>query len=328
MPIIGIEEHFVTPELQAAWDTLPETERDPLLKLGSAAMNAKLQDVSEARIAAMDAAGVDIAILSPGTPGVQSLAPDIAVTTAREINDFTAATVRLRPDRFGGFAILPTPNPEAAARELERATAMPEIEGVYLYGRTRNQRLDDPALLPIWEAAAAVKAPVYIHPQASTAPVREQLYGGFDEQLSIMFAASGIGWHFETGIQIVRLVLAGVFDRFPDLQVITGHWGEVVLFYLDRLDSLGRVAKLERPVSEYFRRNVSVTPSGMTSQRYFRWALEVLGAERILFSTDYPYIATPPGGARGFLDLAGLNENDRALIEYGNWERLTGRRRG
>lgn len=327
MPVIAIEEHFVTPELEAAWAAVPEAERDPMQKLSPGAIEAKLHDFGETRIAEMDKAGVDVAILSPNTPGVQNLAPDIAVSMAREINDFTAATVRLNPERFGGFAILPTPDPKAAARECERAMALPEIEGVYLYGRTRDRNLDDPALLPMWEAAAATRAPVYLHPQVSTQPVREQLYGGFDKQLSILFSGPGIGWHYETGIQIVRLVLAGVFDRFPDLQVVTGHWGEVVLFYLDRLDRFATAAKLKRPISDYFRSNVSVTPSGVASQRYFRWALEVLGAERILFSTDYPYVPTAPGGAAAYLDAAGLSAGDRALIEHSNWERLSGRKR-
>lgn len=328
MPVIAIEEHFVTPDLQAAWDAVPEAERDPMQRLSSSDIDRRLHDFGERRIAAMDEAGVDVAILSPNTPGVQNLAPDIAVGMARQINDFTAATVRLNPARFGGFAVLPTPDPAAAAREAARATALPEIEGVYLYGRTRDRRLDDPALLPMWEAIAAARAPVYLHPQVSTAPVRDQLYGGFDEQLSISFEGAGIGWHYETGIQIVRLALAGVFDRFPDLQIVTGHWGEVVLFYLDRLDMLQKPAKLDRPISDYFRRNVSVTPSGITSQRYLRWAMEVLGPERILFSTDYPYIPTPEGGAGAFLDAAGLSAGDRALIEHGNWERLSGRPRG
>ena len=123
-------------------------------------------------------------------------------------------------------------------------------------------------------------------------------------------------------MQILRLILAGVFDRFPDLQLVTGHWGEVILFYLERIDGLGRVAKLERPISDYFRRHVSVTPSGMWSPRYLRWALEVLGPERILFSSDYPYRFTPDGGARRFLEEADLSEADRAAIAHGNWERL------
>ncbi len=328
MPTIALEEHFVMSELQAAWTHIPEAERDPMEELNAAELEAKLHDLGDARIAAMDAAGVDVAVLSPPPPGVQSLDPGLAVTVAREVNDLTAAAVRLNPERFGGFAILPTPDPDAAAREVERVMAMPEIEGIYLYGRSREQPLDDPALLPMWEAIAAARAPVYIHPQFSTAPVRDQLYGGFGEPLSTMFSNGGIGWHWEAGIQILRLVLAGVFDRLPDLQIVTGHWGEVVLFYLDRIAMLDRFTRLERPIADYFRSNISVTPSGVTSQRYFRWALEVLGPERILFSTDYPYIPTPPGGAAAFLDAVGLSEADRALIEHGNWERLTGRKRG
>ena len=179
MPVIALEEHFVTPELEAAWDAVPPDEADPMEKLGSGAVAARLRELGAMRITEMDRAGVDVAILSVTTPGVHNLAPDIAVPMARDLNDFTAATVRLNPARFGGFALVPTPDPKAAAHELERAMALPEIEGVYLYGRTRERRLDDPALLPVWEAAASCGAPVYIHPQVSTRPVREQLYGGF-----------------------------------------------------------------------------------------------------------------------------------------------------
>ena len=120
------------------------------------------------------------------------------------------------------------------------------------------------------------------------------------------------------------MILAGVFDRFPDLQVITGHWGEVVLFYLERIDNLAGPAKLREPVSGYFRQHVSITPSGLWSQRYFRWAMEVLGPERILFSSDYPYRFTKEGGARRFLEEAELSDAGRAAIAHGNWERMVG----
>ena len=121
-------------------------------------------------------------------------------------------------------------------------------------------------------------------------------------------------------------MLSGVFDRLPDLQVITGHWGEVVLFYLERIASMSSVAKLERPLIDYFRRNVSVTPSGIFSQRYLRWAGEVLGVDRILFSTDYPYVYAPDGGARAFLDQSGLSDEDKSKIAHGNWDKLCARR--
>ena len=140
-----------------------------------------------------------------------------------------------------------------------------------------------------------------------------------------MFANSGLGWHYETGVQIIRLILSGVFDRYPDLQVITGHWGEVVLFYLERVAGLEKAAKLQRSMTEYVRQNLHVTPSGMFSARYLRWSIEVMGIERIMFSSDYPYRFAPDGGARAFLDQAELEPQAKARIAHGNWEALTRR---
>jgi predicted TIM-barrel fold metal-dependent hydrolase len=136
------------------------------------------------------------------------------------------------------------------------------------------------------------------------------------------FAAFGLGWHYEAGVQFVRLILAGVFDRFPNLQIILGHWGEVVLFYIERLKSLARVAKLERPVEEYFQRNLYVTSSGMWNQIYLQRALEIVGQERILFSTDYPYQYRSGQPGRSFLLATDLPQDAREAFAHGNWERL------
>jgi hypothetical protein len=270
----------------------------------------------------MDATGLDVQVLSLTAPGVQSLESGEAVALQAITNDLIAETVRLRPDRFQGFATLATPDPKAAARELERAVTKLGLNGAMLFGRTRERNLDHPDNWPIFEAASALRAPLYIHPQSPVPAVREALYSGFGDDVDSAFATFGLGWHYETGVQILRLVLAGVFDRFPDLQLITGHWGEVVLFYLERIDNMAGLAKLRRPVSQYFREHLFVTPAGMWSERYLRWSIEVLGAERILFSSDYPYRFTPKGGARRFLDAADLSDRDRAAIVHGNWERL------
>jgi predicted TIM-barrel fold metal-dependent hydrolase len=166
-----------------------------------------------------------------------------------------------------------------------------------------------------------------LHPQTPLPAVRDAIYGGFDEAVNNALATHGLGWHYETGLQILRIVLRGVFDRHPDPQVITGHWGEVVLFYLDRIE-MRHTSKIRQPVSDYFRTNVSVTSSGVWSQRYLRWAIEVLGINRIMFSTDYPYRFTPNGGARRFLEEADLSLSDKTAVASGNWERLiTGIRR-
>ena len=330
MKIIGLEEHFLTPDVLAAWHALAPQWQDPALKHNDGGeIGGRLADLAERRLADMAETGVDMQVLSLTAPGVQNLEPDAAAALQRTANDLLADTVRRRPDRFGGFATLATPDPQAAAAELKRAVTELGLDGAMLFGRTRDRNLDHPDNWPIFAMANELRAPLYIHPQAPVPAVREALYSGFGGDVDAAFATFGLGWHYETGVQILRMVLSGVFDRFPDLQLITGHWGEVVLFYLERVDGLGCVSKLERPVSDYVRQHLSVTPSGMWSERYLRWALEVLGPERILFSSDYPYRFTPGGGARRFLDAADLSDSDRHAIAHGNWERLvSGIRRG
>lgn len=327
MKIIALEEHFATPEIMAAWQALsPELQDISSKQSTGGEVGRRLFDLADERLRCMDEAGIDVQVLSLTTPGVQSLNPGQAVPLARAANDLLAEAVRARPDRFQGLATLPTPAPGEAARELERAVRDLGLNGAMLNGRTRDRNLDHPDFLPIFEAAAALGAPLYLHPQSPQPAVRDAYYAGFGDALDSVFATAGIGWHYEAGIQALRLVLAGVFDRFPSLQLILGHWGEVVLFYLDRLDALSAPAKvatrLQRPVSDYFKTNVSVTPSGVFSQRYLRWSHEVLGAGRILFSTDYPYLLQSSGSARRFLESAELDEADRSAIAHGNWERM------
>jgi predicted TIM-barrel fold metal-dependent hydrolase len=171
--------------------------------------------------------------------------------------------------------------------------------------------------------AAKLGVPMFVHPQIPQRAVREVYYSGFGDAIDTAFATFALGWHYEAGIQFVRLMLAGVFDRYPDLQIVLGHWGEVVLFYLERLNSLARVANLQKPIADYIRQNLYVTPSGMWNQSYLQRTLEIVGPERILFSTDYPYQYRPGGGGRSFLDEAGLSPQEKELFAHGNWERLT-----
>ena len=323
MKLIGLEEHFLTDAVADAWSRVPSEWQDPGAgQSDTGEIDRRLRGLGEERLADMDAAGLDVQVVSLTAAGVQSLAPDDAVTLARESNDVLADAVRARPDRLQGFATLPTPTPDAAARELSRAVTGLGFHGAMLFGRTRDRNADDPAFWPIYEAAAHHRAPLYFHPQTSVPAVRQALYGGFGEPLDAAFSAFGLGWHYEIGVQLVRMILAGVFDRFSDLRIVTGHWGEVVLFFLERIDGLGRFAKLQRPIADYFRDQIAVTASGMWSQRYLRWSIELLGIERILFSTDYPYRFTPDGAARRFLEEADLSDADKTAIAHGNWERL------
>ena len=270
----------------------------------------------------MDEAGIDIAVLSLTTPGVQNLDADLAVALAANANDRLASTIYSQPERFQGFAALPTPSPQRAAKELERAVLKLGLNGAMLHGRTRNLNLSDKEFWPIFEAADALRAPLYLHPQAPQQGVLDTYYIGFGAEIESLFASAGIGWHYETGIQILRLILEGVFERFPNLQIVTGHWGEVMLFYLDRVDMLSGPAHLPCKLSEYVQQHVSVTPSGIYSHRYLRWALEVLGPERILFATDYPFAHATMHASRNFLDTAQLTDETRTMIASRNWGRL------
>ena len=328
MKIVALEEHYSTPEIHAAWSQLDPQFQDCSTKMdGPPDLESRLEDFADSRLKAMDDSGVDVQVLSLTAPSVQNLEASQAVELAKRANAVAARAVAAHPDRFQAFAALPTPAPDEAARELERAVSDLGCVGAMLNGRTREINMDDARYFPIYQTAARLGVPLYVHPQCPTQQVRDAYYSGFDEQTDVVFATAGIGWHYETGIQVLRLILAGVFDRLPDLQIIVGHWGEVVLFYLDRIDQLSRQAapNLERPISDYFATNISVTPSGLWSERYLKWAIEVLGIERILYSTDYPYVFSGDDKPRQFLENADLSDEDKAKIGSGNWERLTKR---
>jgi uncharacterized protein len=322
MRTIGTEEHFVTEAIAAAWGRLDPSASDSRAGVPPGEVGERLGEVGERRIAAMDEAGLDVQVISLTAPGLHNLSAEEATALQVETNDRIAELVNAYPDRIQGFATLAMPAPAAAARELERAVTDLGLHGALLFGRTGERNLDHPDNWPIFEAAASLRAPLYLHPQVPQPRVRAALYAGFDDAVDNAFATFGIGWHYEAGVQFLRLALAGVFDRFPDLQVLLGHWGELVLFYLDRADGLATQAGLSHSFSDYARRNAYITPGGIYSRRYLRWAVEMVGVERILFATDYPYRPRPAGGVEHFLQTAGLDRVDQERIAAGNWEAL------
>lgn len=326
MKIITLEEHVVTPGVLEAWARVPTAKEDGVDNAGDGPLGSKLADIGQQRLQEMDDAGIDVQVLSVTTPGVQNLPAAQAPGVAREANDAIAAAVSEHPNRFQAFATLPTPDPAAAADELRRAIDELGMKGAMLYGRTGERNMDQPELAELYRTAAELRAPLYIHPQTPVTAVRQAIYSGFGEPVDTLFARFGIGWHYETGVQLLRLIFSGAFDRNPELQVIVGHWGEVVLFYIERIAAMQEMGlKLDRPLQEYFRDNVFYTGSGIVSQRYLRWTLEVVGVDRVMYAVDYPYIQLPGGAARRFLQEADLDEADREKIAHGNWERLTAR---
>ncbi len=320
--LIAIEEHFLTSDIRSAWVT-SAIGQEGTDRLDQGIIDERLVDLGTQRLALMDEAGVDVQVLSVTTPALHNLEPDQSVLLARQTNDFVAATIANHPTRFQGFATLPTASPAHVAAELERSVKQLGLKGGMLCGRTREKNLDHPDFLSLFETAARLDVPVFIHPQIPQRAVRDVYYSGFNDTVDTAFATFGLGWHYEAGIQFVRLIVAGVFDKFPSLQLILGHWGEVILFYLERMNSLGQIANLQRPIADYFRQNLYVTASGMWSQAYLQRSLEIVGPERILFSTDYPYQYRPGRQARLFLEQAALSDEQKTLFAHGNWERLT-----
>ncbi len=320
--LIGIEEHFVTADIRAAWAASAIGQEGTAGWFERGEIEGRLDDLGEQRLALMDESGIDVQVLSVTTPALHNLEPEESIALARRTNDLVAATVAKYPTRFQGFSTLPTAAPEEAAVELERGVTRLGLMGSMLCGRTREKNLDHLDFFPVFEAAARLGVPLFIHPQMPQRAVRDVYYSGFNENIDTAFAAFGLGWHYEAGIQFVRLILAGVFDKYPDLQIILGHWGEVVLFYLERLGSLARVTHLHRPMADYFKQNLYVTPSGMWSQSYLQRTLEVVGPERIMFSTDYPYQYRPGKPGRFFIEKAALSAEQKELFAHGNWERL------
>ncbi|MDR3437236.1 amidohydrolase family protein [Telmatospirillum sp.] len=321
MKLIGIEEHFLTAEIGEAWNAIGLDAVDPSVAFHSGPIEGRLLDLAEDRLALMDETGLDIQVLSLTTPALHDLGPE-SVDMARRTNDALAAAIARHPTRFQALATLPVAMPEDAAQELERCVRMLGFKGAMLCGRVGARNLDHPTLSPIFQSAEALGAPVFLHPRAPDMAIRAAYYSGFKHEVDAAFSTYGLGWHYDAGIQFLRLVLAGTFDRMPGLQVILGHWGELVLFYAERLAAMDRVSGLANPIATYLRRNLYVTASGMFLPHYLERSAAVVGTDRLLFSTDFPYQYRPGADARRFLENCGLAEP--AKFAHGNWLRLTG----
>ena len=283
----------------------------------------QVRDLGQGRIEEMDAARIDMQVLSLNSPGVEQLDAAEASVLAREANDFVAAAVKRYPNRFAGFAAIPTADPPGAAAELERTVREHGFKGALINGHHRGRYLDDKFFWPILERAESLGVPLYLHPTQPPPAVVEALYSGFAPDVSFMFANAGWGWHIETAVHVLRMVLGGVFDRYPKLQIIIGHLGEALPFMLSRVDVMTpAMTGLSRPVSSYLRENVHYTFSGFNFTPAFLDLLLQAGVERIMFSADYPYGSMAL--ARAFLDHLPISPADRERIAHGNAERLLG----
>ena len=324
MRIISLEEHYATPAFMEASKHRLRDQGNKAPDRGSEpTLIDRLCDLGDLRGGEMDAAGIDIQVLSLTSPGVQQMEAAQAVAIAREQNDYLADHVRRYPDRYATFAALPTPVPDKAAEELERTVSKYGFKGAAIMGHTRGRYLDDEFFRPVLESAAALKVPICIHPTPPPPTVIEASYtGNYAPNVAALLSTTAFGWHIETAIHCLRLVASGAFDRYPNLQILIGHLGEAIPFMLSRIDQrLPREqTHLERSSAAYFRENFSYTFSGFNYLPTFLNLLLQVGVGRILFSADYPYSSME--SARRFLEQLPVSPADKEQIAHGNAERL------
>lgn len=321
MKTIAIEEHFTTPMYK---QNVPANEfRNFYLTSRSEQIGHnivdELADLGRKRLAHMDAAGVDVQVLSFGSPGPQGFAADIAIPMARDANDLLHEAVKAHPDRFAGFAALPTADPEAAANELERTVTRLGFKGTMIHGHTQGSFLDERKYWVIFERAQALGVPIYLHPTLAHPNAMASYFNGYEE-----LARAGWGFAIDTSCHFLRIVFAGVFDAFPDLKIILGHLGEGLPFAMHRLNDHTYKAAARRGLKksplQYLKDNMLVTTSGNWYEPAFLCTLLALGADNILFAVDWPY--EPNTAGIEFLHKLSISDLDREKIAHLNAERI------
>jgi 2,3-dihydroxybenzoate decarboxylase len=311
VPVIAIEEHYSDPELIGLFTGRDAFAPPHVLKA--------LSDTGEARLKDMDAAGIDIQVLSHSAPSLQKIT-DGAVELARRVNDRLAAIVRTAPARYAGFAALPTANPAAAADELARCVEKLGFKGAMIHGLAHGQFVDDQRFWPIYARAEALDVPIYLHPGMPHEAVIDAYYKEYAKDFPILLRAAW-GFTVETATLGVRLVLSGVFEKHPKLKFILGHLGEGLPFLLWRINN-GLARPGQKPVQfrDIFSAHFSITTSGFFSDPALLLCVQEMGIDRILFAVDYPFEANAPGPE--WLARVPLCDEDKAKIASGNAKRL------
>lgn len=312
---IALEEHFMAPGFI---DYFNKTSINISPDLFGKALTA-LQDFGERRLAAMDLIGIEKSVLSLAGPGVQAETETAtAVAKARECNDFLAARIAEQPGRYAGFAHLAMQDPKAAADELQRSVEQLGLVGAMINGQTNGAYLDDDRFSVFWERAADLSVPIYIHPY--NPPDFPYMYHNHPELFGPVWS-----WTVETGNHALRLVFSGLFDRFPKAKLLLGHMGETLPYQLWRFDSRWEISnrgerRLQLKPSDYFKRNVWVTSAGVCSDEPLRCAIDALGADRVLFSVDYPFEKAEEAGR--WIEAAPLSDEERRKVCYDNAKAL------
>jgi 2,3-dihydroxybenzoate decarboxylase len=335
---IATEEAFAPPEMIQAYRKLIDrkgTDDPGFLSLMGYHLNnpsqrtrdivERLQDLGDRRIQDMNDTGIDVQILSLTSPGVQIFDADEGTAMARLANDQVAEAIRKHPDRYAGLAAIAPQDPARAAKELERGVKQLGLKGAIINSHTHDEYLDDEKFWPIFEAAEALGVPVYLHPNT---PSRHMIKPFTDRGLD----GAVFGFAVETGLHMLRMVVSGLFDRFPKLQICTGHLGEGLPYWFFRIDFMhgasvraGRYASqpvLKRKASDYLKENFYYTTSGMAWAPPILYAQSVVGVDRVMYAMDYPYQFVPSEVA--VTDELPISDEDKKKLYQTNAERVFG----
>ncbi len=323
MRIVALEEHVSFPEItkQIPQEKLNRSgkHQPPSMK----EVGEKLADIETERLKSMDENGVTVQVLSVVGIGADLLDADEAPAFAKEYNDTISGKIKGYPDRFAAFAHLPMVVPEAAADELERTVNKLQFKGALINGLTNNEFLDNEKFAPILAKAQELDVPIYLHPGLPPKTVYDAYYSGLPRSAGDVLSVAGWGWHSETAIHILRMIIAGTFDKFPSLKIIIGHMGEMLPMMMARCNTIFQPEKTganQRSVSQTLLDQVYITTSGIFTEPPFIAALNTFGIDKILFSIDYPFAKNQMG--RQFLDNLNLNETDMQKLAHRNADKL------
>lgn len=324
---IATEEAFVIPEvLRPMLERAADGPYDADLFFWSKAadgspLQRRLLDLGDERLQIMDETGVDVQLIGLASTGVQMFDADTGTGLATLANDVLADAMRKHPTRYAGLASFAPQDPVRAAKEIERAMTTLGYNGVIVNSHTNGDYLDQSEYRPILEACEATGAPLYIHPRAPS----PQMIAPF---LDYTLEHAIWGFQAETSLHALRLIVSGVFDRFPKLTVVLGHGGEGLHYWLPRLDAMhanfkapeGKRPALELAPSEYIRRNFAVTTSGMNWAPSVRFAIDAIGADKVMFAIDYPFVDSAMSVKQ--MDAIDIPAEDKAAIYHRNAERI------
>jgi uncharacterized protein len=325
MRVVALEEHFTVPTLVRRIDPGAISHRGFRPRKPPANGPNPLEllpEIGERRLKSMDEAGITVQVLSNSGPGPDLVPGPDGVAMAREMNDHLATAIARHPDRLAGFAALPMHRPDACADELVRAVKDLRFVGTLINGTTDGRFLDHPSYDGLLAAAVELDVPIYIHPHLPPEPVRQAYYSALQPGAGRVLESTAWGWHSETAIHVLRMVLAGTLDRHPRLRLVIGHMGEMLPVMLARIDEVSAldIEHLKRPVSRTILDQVWLTTSGIFSEPPFLAALLTFGIDRIMFSVDYPY--APNAKGRDFLKGISLAPADMAKLTHSNADAL------